>query len=71
MLFICYSRCGTCRKAKKWLDDNGYEYEERDIKTQPPTYEELKDWHSFSGLPVKRPVIVDGEKVSFGFKGSL
>ena len=109
MLFICYTKCGTCRKAKKWLDDNGYEYEERDIKTQPPTYEELKDWHSFSGLPVKkmfntsgmlyksmdlknklpqmsedeqlrllatdgmlvkRPVIVDGEKVSFGFKGS-
>ena len=33
MLFICYTKCGTCRKAKKWLDDNGYEYEERDIKT--------------------------------------
>ena len=34
MLFICYTKCGTCRKAKKWLDDNGYEYEERDIKTE-------------------------------------
>ena len=32
MLFICYSRCGTCRKAKKWLDDNGYEYEENKTK---------------------------------------
>ncbi len=110
MLVIGYSRCGTVKKAKKWLDENGYEYEERDIKEEPPTYEELKEWHRLSGLEVKklfntsgmaykslglkdklpnmtedeqlrllstdgmlvkRPVIIDKDKVTFGFKGSL
>ena len=110
MLFVCYPKCGTCRKARAWLDENGYTYEERDIKEAPPTYEELKEWRRLSGLPVKklfntsgllyksmglkdklpqmsedeqlrllatdgmlvkRPIIVDGERVTFGFKGSL
>lgn len=110
MLVIGYSKCTTVKKAKKWLDENGYTYEERNIKEQPPTYEELKEWHKLSGLPikklfntsgmvyksmnlkdklpdmtedeqlrllstdgmlVKRPVIIDGDKVWFGFKGTL
>ena len=54
MLFIGYSNCVTCKDARKWLDANGIEYELRDIKTDNPTYEELKEWHQKSGLPLKR-----------------
>ena len=105
--FLCYPKCTTCQKAKKFLDDNKIEYEFRDIKLDNPTLEELKEWHKKSGLPlkklfntsgllyksldlknrlpemsedemlallasdgmlVKRPVIVDGNFVLFGFK---
>ena len=52
--FICYSKCTTCQKAKKWLDDNNIEYELRDIKLNNPTYEELSEWHKKSGLPLKK-----------------
>ena len=52
--FICYSKCTTCQRAKKWLDDNKIEYELRDIKTDNPTLEELASWYSKSGLPLKK-----------------
>ncbi|MCR5539502.1 MAG: arsenate reductase family protein [Ruminococcus sp.] len=54
MLFICYPKCTTCKKAQKWLDDNGLQYKLRDIKENNPTYDELKNWHSKSGLPLKK-----------------
>ena len=54
MKFICYPKCTTCQKAKKWLDDNNVEYELRDIKLNNPTFEELKEWHQKSGLPLKK-----------------
>ena len=54
VLFIEYARCSTCQKAKKWLDENGTAYTDRPIKEENPTYEELKEWHSRSGLPLKR-----------------
>ena len=54
MLFICYPRCTTCKKAQKWLDDNGLQYELRDIKENNPSYDELKEWYAKSGLPLKR-----------------
>ena len=54
MLFIEYPPCSTCKKAKKWLDDNGISYEARHIKENNPTYEELKAWHEISGLPLKK-----------------
>ena len=54
MLFIQYPPCSTCQKAKKWLDANGIAYEDRHIKENKPTYEELKAWHAKSGLPLKR-----------------
>ena len=54
MLFLEYPPCSTCKKAKKWLDDHGIAYTSRHIKEENPSYEELKDWHSFSGLPVKK-----------------
>lgn len=54
MLVLCYKKCTTCQKALKWLNDNGISYEERAIKENHPTKEELKEWHEKSGLPLKR-----------------
>lgn len=54
MVYIQYPPCSTCKKAKAWLDDHGLAYENRHIKEQNPTYEELKDWQEKSGLPLKR-----------------
>ena len=52
--FICYPKCTTCQKAKKWLDDNKIEYKLRDIKEDNPSYEELSAWYKMSGLPLKK-----------------
>lgn len=52
--FICYPKCTTCQKAKKWLDDNKMEYELRDIKQDNPTFEELTEWYKKSGSPFKK-----------------
>ena len=54
MLFIEYPKCSTCQKAKKWLDENGFQYQDRHIKEQNPTFEELKEWYKKSSLPLKR-----------------
>ena len=52
--FICYPKCTTCQKAKKWLDDNKIEYKLRDIKEDNPDLEELIAWYKMSGLPLKK-----------------
>jgi len=52
--FICYPKCTTCQKAKKWLDDNKIEYDLRDIKDDNPSFEELAAWYKTSGLPLKK-----------------
>ena len=52
--FICYPRCSTCQKARRWLDENKVEYEFRDIKLENPTLDELSAWHKQSGLPLKK-----------------
>ncbi len=54
MLFICYPKCTTCQKAKKWMDENGIPYTERNIKDENPTYSELKEWYEKSGLPLSK-----------------
>ena len=54
MLFVCYPKCSTCRKARNWLDENNAQYTERHIVEDNPTFEELKEWHDKSGLTVKR-----------------
>ena len=54
MLFVEYPKCTTCKKAKKWLDDQNVAYTDRHIKEENPTIEELKEWHQKSGLPLKR-----------------
>ena len=53
-LFICYSRCSTCAKARAWLRDHNVDFTERDIKENRPTQEELTAWLDMSGLPVRR-----------------
>ena len=50
----CYNRCSTCKKALKWLDDNGIEYEVIDIKENHPDEEALRGYYTKSGLPLKR-----------------
>ncbi|MCQ2549628.1 MAG: arsenate reductase family protein [Lachnospiraceae bacterium] len=54
MLFLCYPKCSTCQKAKKWLDEHKIKYTERHIVETNPTYEELKEWYGKSGLLLKR-----------------
>ncbi len=54
MLFLCYPKCSTCQKAKKWLDAHNIEYTERHIAEANPTYDELKAWYNQSGLPLKK-----------------
>ena len=54
MKVLCYPKCGTCKKALKWLDDNGIKYEYRHIGEKNPTKDELKNWYEKSGLPLKK-----------------
>ena len=54
VLFVCYPKCTTCQKAQKWLEEHGVSYTVRDIKTQNPTLDEIKEWHRKSGLSLKR-----------------
>lgn len=54
MLFLCYPKCSTCQKARKWLEEQGISFEERDIKQNNPTEDELRTWYKRSGLPLKR-----------------
>ena len=107
MLFIEYPKCSTCRRAKKYLEDKGIEFQDRHIVEENPTEEELTEWIRMSGLPVKkffntsgmkykelglkdrlpgmsdeeqirllasdgmlvkRPLLIDGERVLVGFK---
>lgn len=54
MLVLVYRKCSTCQKALKWLDEHGVEYEERPIVEENPMYEELKEWHTKSGVSLKK-----------------
>lgn len=54
MIFICYPKCSTCQKAKKWLEENGISFETRHIKEENPSAEELTAWISASGKPIKK-----------------
>ena len=54
MLFVCYPRCSTCKKAQKWLDEKGISYTLRDIKEENPSFDELREWYERSGLDIKR-----------------
>lgn len=54
VLFLQYAKCGTCVKARKWLEENGIAYENRSIIENRPTVGELKQWVEKSGLPLKK-----------------
>lgn len=54
MLFLEYPKCTTCKKAKKWLDEHGVSYEDRDIKLENPSADEMKHFHQLSGMPLKK-----------------
>lgn len=54
MLFLCYPRCSTCQKAKKWLEEHNIEFTERHIAEENPSIEELQAWYKQSGLPLKK-----------------
>ena len=72
MTFICYPKCTTCQKARKWLDENHIAYDLRNIKLENPAYEELSAWHQRSGLPLKRFFNTSGLLYkSMGFKDKL
>ena len=72
MLFLCYPKCSTCKKAQTWLEDHGLDYQPRDIKTQNPTQEELRQWHAQSGLPLKRFFNTSGQQYrALGLKDRL
>lgn len=62
MLFIEYPKCTTCKKAKKWLEENGVEFTDRHIVENNPSKEELKEWYEKSGLPLKRFFNTSGMK---------
>lgn len=62
MLFLYYPKCSTCKKAKKWLEENNIEFEERHIIDDNPTYEELKEWYEKSGLTLNRFFNTSGMK---------
>ena len=54
MLFVCYPKCSTCKKAEAWLNENGLAHDTRDIKLDRPSEAELRAWHERSGLPLRR-----------------
>ena len=72
LLFVCYPRCTTCKKAQQWLKDRGVEVTVRDIKTENPDAKELRRWHRESGLPLKRFFNTSGLKYKeMGLKDKL
>ena len=54
MKVLVYRKCSTCLKALKWLEVNQVVFDERPIKEENPSYEELKAWYEMSGLPLKK-----------------
>lgn len=72
MLFVCYPKCTTCKKAQAWLKERGIEAEVRDIKEDNPSEEELRRWHRMSGLPLKRFFNTSGQQYrALGLKDKL
>jgi arsenate reductase len=71
-IFICYPKCTTCARARKYLDDRGVAYTFRDIKTDRPTLDELRGFYEKSGLPLKRFWNTSGESYrALGLKDKL
>lgn len=72
MLFIEYPKCSTCKKAKKYLEEHGIEFEDRHIVEENPTKEELTEWIRISGKPIKKFFNTSGMKYrELGLKDKL
>ena len=72
VLFLEYPKCSTCKKAKKWLDEHGVEYVDRDIVVENPSAAEIAAFHRRSGLPVRRLFNSSGMKYrELGLKAKL
>ena len=72
MLFIEYPKCSTCKKAKKYLEEHGIEFEDRHIVEENPPKEELAEWIRISGKPVKKFFNTSGMKYrELGLKDRL
>ncbi len=54
MVLICYPKCTTCQKARRWLISNNISFDERNIKEENPTLDELRNWHKKSSLPLSK-----------------
>lgn len=71
-LFVEYPKCSTCKKAKKWLEDNKINFEDRNIVEQNPTKKELSSWIKKSGLEIKKWFNTSGLKYKeLGLKDKL
>ena len=53
-LFIEYPKCSTCKKAKKWLEENNIQFEDRNIVEETPTVKEIRKWIERSGLDIRK-----------------
>jgi arsenate reductase (glutaredoxin) len=62
LIFYWYPKCGTCRKAKKWLDDHQLTYQMIHIVENPPSRDELEQLHKKSGLELKKFFNTSGQK---------
>lgn len=62
LMFYWYPKCGTCRKAKKWLEEHNVDFQEIHIVEQPPSKAELKDFYEKSGLELKKFFNTSGKK---------
>ncbi|MDR1515457.1 MAG: arsenate reductase family protein [Synergistaceae bacterium] len=72
LLFLCYPKCSTCRKAEKWLDAKGIACEPRDIKALNPSAGEIEAWRSLCGLPLKKFFNTSGNSYkNLGLKDKL
>ena len=54
MIFLEYPKCTTCKKAKKWLDEHSIQYDDRHIKEENPSFEELSVWTENSGIQIRK-----------------
>lgn len=109
-MFYCYSKCSTCKKAKKWLDEHDVQYDSQDLVEIPPARADLLQWLNNSSQPlryffntsgqhyrqqnlkeklptmtneeaadllsqdgklIKRPLMVDGDHLTCGFKEAV
>lgn len=59
---LCHPRCGTCKKALQWLNEQGIAYTQQDLTTQAPTRQELAEWLQRSGLPINKLFNTSGQQ---------